>query len=208
MTSRTARPYNGVENEERVALRRDKLLQAGLDILSDPLGDDDLTLRVICRRAGLAQRYFYESFTDKDELAATVYDWVLAGVIGSTQDALLEATPTDGLRIGLTQVVESVTADPRVGQLLFNPHQDNAVVVRKRFESTSTFVGLFSSVLPVRYRPDPAGRAPMIAHFLVGGVAQALAAWLNGDTTIGKQEFVDDLVDMVSVHGIGRRRTN
>lgn len=203
MTGRTARPYNGVDTEERVALRREKLLQAGLDILSDPLGDDDLTLRVICRRAGLAQRYFYESFTDKDELAEAVYDWVLIGVIGAIRESLSTTTMEHGLRVGLTELARGVTSDPRIGRLLFSPHQDNAVIVRKRFESTSTFVRLFSKVLPVRYQPDDANRPPLIAHFLVGGVAQALAAWLNGDSSVSLDTLVDELVDMVSVHGIG-----
>ncbi len=66
MGAKGGRVYSGVEVDERVAQRRSRLLEAGLDILGDPRGDDDLTLRVICRRSGLAQRYFYESFDDLD----------------------------------------------------------------------------------------------------------------------------------------------
>ena len=43
---------------------------AGLDLLGGESDPDDLTVRAICRRAGLTVRYFYESFADKDEFVA------------------------------------------------------------------------------------------------------------------------------------------
>ena len=63
----SARPYRGVEAADRLATRRSKLLGAGLDLLgADRQDAAELTVRGICRRAGLAARYFYESFADKD----------------------------------------------------------------------------------------------------------------------------------------------
>ncbi|MFW0794440.1 TetR/AcrR family transcriptional regulator [Gordonia sp. CPCC 205515] len=200
----TSRPYNGVDTGERVAQRHERLLQVGLDILGDPLGDDDLTLRTICGRAQLAQRYFYESFTDKDEFAAAVYDWALAKVVMSVQKALAEATFVDGARVGLTQLIETVADDRRIGELLFSPHQVNTVIVAKRFESTGLFVQLFSKQVRHEFRLDGAGRAPLVSHFLVGGVAQAIGAWLNGEVDVTQQELVDELVEMLTVQGVGR----
>ncbi|MGV9709535.1 TetR/AcrR family transcriptional regulator [Gordonia sp. NPDC003424] len=200
----SSRPYNGVDTDERVAQRRERLLQVGLDILGDPLGDDDLTLRTICRRAQLAQRYFYESFADKDEFAAAVYDWTLTKVVISVQKALAEATFADGARVGLTRLIETVAEDRRIGELLFSPHQVNTVVLAKRFESTGLFVQLFSKQVRHEFRLDDAGRAPLISHFLVGGVAQGIGAWLNGEVTLSQEELVDDLVEMLTVQGVGR----
>lgn len=200
----TSRPYNGVETDERVAQRRERLLQVGLDILGNPLGDDDLTLRTICARGQLAQRYFYESFADKDEFAAAVYDWALTQVVGSVQQALAEAAFADGARVGLTQLIESVAADRRIGELLFSPHQVNTVIVAKRFESTGLFVELFSKQVRHEFRLDGAGRAPLISHFLVGGVAQSIGAWLNGEVQASQQDLVDDLVAMLTAQGVGR----
>ncbi|MFW0785359.1 TetR/AcrR family transcriptional regulator [Gordonia sp. CPCC 206044] len=205
MPATSNRLYNGVDTEERVAQRRERLLQTGLDILGNPQGDADLTLRTICQHAQLAQRYFYESFVDKDAFAAAVYDWALAHVITETQDALASATLRDGTRIGVARMVATIGDDRRIGELLFGRHQVNAVIVAKRFESTATFVSLFSSRLRRDFEPDAGGRAPLISHFVVGGVAQAIAAWLNGDVVITQEELIDRLVEMLAVQGVGRR---
>jgi hypothetical protein len=71
------------------------------------------------------------------------------------------------------------------------------VLVGKRFESTAMFVALFSRQLESREpdeRADPGAGPSLLAHFLVGGVGQALAAWLNEQLTIGEDELIDQLV--------------
>ena len=60
------RPYRGVEAADRIAERAAPVLDAGLDLLGSRARPSELTVRAICRQAGLALRYFYESFTDKD----------------------------------------------------------------------------------------------------------------------------------------------
>ncbi|MCX5044909.1 TetR/AcrR family transcriptional regulator [Aldersonia sp. NBC_00410] len=205
MTELNNRLYGGVGTDERVAQRRQQLLQAGLEILGNPQGDADLTLRTICAEARLAQRYFYESFTDKDEFAAAVFDWALNRVITETEGALASATFRNGTRVGLSELVKVIANDRRIGELLFSRHQVNAVIVAKRFESTATFVALFSTQLLRDFRRDQVGRTPLLSHFVVGGVAQTLGAWLNGDVELSRQELIDELVDMLAAHGVGRQ---
>src|SRR5579875_1024969 len=97
----STRPYRGVEAAERQAERRRRLLAAGLDLLGADEGSTaELTVRGICRRAGLAARYFYESFTDKDELTSAVFDWVVADLAATTQAAVAAAPPREQTRAG------------------------------------------------------------------------------------------------------------
>src|ERR1700677_1447709 len=85
-----ARPYGGVDAADRLATRRARLLEAGLDLLGG--GDAaELTVRGVCRQAGVAARYFYESFADKDELVGAVFDWVVADLAATTQPAVATA---------------------------------------------------------------------------------------------------------------------
>jgi AcrR family transcriptional regulator len=63
--------------EDRQALRQDELIAAGVQLLGDE-GGPLLTVRAVCRKAGLTERYFYESFTDRDEFVRAVYDDVCA----------------------------------------------------------------------------------------------------------------------------------
>ncbi|MHC9292958.1 TetR/AcrR family transcriptional regulator [Mycobacterium sp. LTG2003] len=196
------RPYGGVANDARVAERRQRLLEVGLDILGGRLGAEGLTLRTICGRASLAQRYFYESFSDKDDFAAAVYDWALANLVGTVHAALQSSTYADGARTGMTALVQALAADSRIGHLLFSPNQTNPVVVVKRFESTAVFVSLFSARVSRQFRPEGDDHPPLAAHFLVGGVAQCLAAWLNGDVSVSQAKVIDEIVQMLAMHGV------
>src|SRR5690348_9188829 len=120
-TTTNARPYRGVDAAERLAGRRASLLQAGLDLLG---GDDaaELTVRAVCRRAGVAARYFYESFTDKDEFVAAVFDWVIAELAATTQAAVAAAPPEEQNRAGMANIVRAIGGDRRIGRLLFSAH--------------------------------------------------------------------------------------
>jgi AcrR family transcriptional regulator len=194
------RSYKGLPAAERANQRRQRLLEVGLDILGGPDGPQDLTLRTVCGRSGLAQRYFYESFADKDGFAAAIYDWALAGLVSSAQAAVAAVPPPDQARAGITSLVRSISADRRIGQLLFSPNQISLVLVRKRFESTAMFVSLFAQHLRVTFHPNENG-LPVLAQFLVGGVGQALGAWLNEEMTITEDNLIEQLIGILTVHG-------
>jgi AcrR family transcriptional regulator len=55
------RPYGGVKAEARRQERRQRLLDAGLEVFGHK-GYHHTTVRDICVAAGLTERYFYESF--------------------------------------------------------------------------------------------------------------------------------------------------
>ena len=61
------RTYAGQTEAERVHERRERLLEAGLEIFGT-LGFQGATVRRLCRSAGLTERYFYESFRDLNDL--------------------------------------------------------------------------------------------------------------------------------------------
>lgn len=136
--TRSDRPYRGVEAAERLATRRRQSLSAGLDLLgSDQHDIAELTIRTICRRAGLSVRYFYESFTDKDEFVGRVFDWVVAELVATTQAAVTAVPAREQTRAGMANIVRTITADARVGRLLFSTQLANAVITRKRAESSA-----------------------------------------------------------------------
>src|SRR5262249_28213268 len=58
--------WSGVPIENRHAVRRDELITAGVELLGGESGPA-LTVRAVCRQAGLTERYFYESFTDREQ---------------------------------------------------------------------------------------------------------------------------------------------
>jgi len=65
--------WRGQSPAERTAVRRQQLLAAGLEVFGTA-GWEQSTVRGICAAAGLSERYFYESFTGRDDLLLAVYD--------------------------------------------------------------------------------------------------------------------------------------
>ena len=63
----STRPYRGIKPDDRRAERRARLLDAGLSILGSEAGPEAVTVRGVCRQSGVSARYFYESFSDRDE---------------------------------------------------------------------------------------------------------------------------------------------
>ncbi|MGH3632531.1 TetR/AcrR family transcriptional regulator [Mycobacterium sp.] len=192
------RPYRGVRPADRLAGRRNRLLAAGLDLLGAEQQEiPELTVRGICSRAGVAARYFYESFANKDEFVGAVFDWVIADLAATTQAAVAAAAPVAQTRAGMANIVRTIDADPRVGRLLFSSQPANPVLVRKRGESSALFAMLsgqhVESVLRVRQND----RIKAAAHFAVGGVGQTLSAWLAGDVSLGPEELVGQLTSVL-----------
>ena len=93
--------------------------------------------------------------------------------------------------------MRTIDADPRVGRLLFSSQPANAVLMRKREESSALFAMLsgqhVESVLQVRQND----RIKAAAHFAVGGVGQTLSAWLAGEVSLGSDELVDQLASIL-----------
>ena len=189
----SVRPYRGVEAADRLADRRARLLQAGLDILGSDSDLSELTVRGICRQAGVTARYFYESFTDKDDFVASVYDWVIADIAASTQAAVVAAPRKQQNRAAMANIVRTIADDPRVGRLLFNSLLANSVLVRKRKEAGGLLATLYGQDVGSALGVQESERSKATAYFAVAGVAQTLSAWLDGDVEFEHDQLVDQL---------------
>lgn len=193
------RSYRGVKAADRLADRRGRLLEAGLDILGSDSGLSELTVRGVCALAGVTTRYFYESFTDKDAFAAAVYDWVIAELATGTQAAVAAAPPREQGRAGMASIVGVITRDSRRGRLLFDSTVSNPVIARKRVESIALFTSLLGEHVNSTLPAAGNDRIKAATHFVVGGVTQTISAWLDGAVHLQPDELVDQLAVMLDV---------
>jgi AcrR family transcriptional regulator len=67
-----SRIYGGIEANLREEDRRKKLIEAGLEAFGTK-GYAKTNIKTICKLAGLTERYFYESFSHKEDLLCVVY---------------------------------------------------------------------------------------------------------------------------------------
>ncbi|BBZ26344.1 TetR family transcriptional regulator [Mycolicibacterium madagascariense] len=191
------RPYGGVQARDRVADRRRRLLEAGLQLLGSSDRPDELTVRAVCAEAAVSARYFYESFTDKDQLVAAVFDGVIADIAATTQAAVAAAPRDEQNRAGIANLVRVIADDVRVGRLLFNAQLTNPVLARKRAELGGVFALLSGDHVTTAYRLPRREWVTAVAHFVVGGVGQTISAWVSGDIAMTQAELVDQLTGIV-----------
>ncbi len=194
----SSRPYGGVEAAERLATRRNRLIAAGLDLLgAEQQNISAVTVRGVCRSAGLAARYFYESFADKDEFVACVFDRIVAELAATTQAAVAAVPADEQTRAGIANIVRTITDDPRVGRLLFSTQLADPVIVRKRTESSALFAMLSGQHVGNALRLPANERIKAAAHFVVGGVGQTISAWLAGGVQLEPDQLVDQLAALL-----------
>jgi AcrR family transcriptional regulator len=181
-----SRRWSGVPLEDRQALRRDELITAGVQLLGGDSGPG-VTVRAVCRKAGLTERYFYESFTDRDEFVRAVYD----DVCTRAMSALMSATTP---REAVEQFVALMVDDPVRGRVLLLAPAAEPVLVRSGAEWMPSFIDLLQHKLT--QIGDPV-RQKMIATSLIGGLTALFTAYLDGRLAATRDQFIDYCVEML-----------
>lgn len=181
--------WSGVPLEDRQALRRDELIAAGVDLLGGEAGPA-LTVRAVCRAAGLTERYFYESFSDRDEFVRAVYDDVCARAMSTLSSS---TTAQDAVERFVALMVD----DPTRGRVLLLAPTVEPVLTRSGASWMPSFIELLQrKVARITGITDSAVQA-MAATGLLGALTALFIAYLDGRLTATREQFIDHCVDMV-----------
>ncbi|MDV3132533.1 TetR/AcrR family transcriptional regulator [Mycobacterium sp. 29Ha] len=178
--------WSGVPLEDRQALRRDELIAAGVARLGRAQGPA-LTVRGVCQSAGLTERYFYESFADRDEFVRAVYDDVCARAMSTLTTA---KTPRDAVE----QFVALMVDDPARGRVLLLAPEKEPVLTRSGAEWMPSFIELVQHKLT---RIGDPVQAAMVATGLIGALTALFTAYLNGRLAASREQFIDYCVEML-----------
>lgn len=177
--------WAGISATDRQAERRALLIRAALGLFGDG-GETAVSVRSVCRAAELNTRYFYESFTDTDELLGAVYDEVAAELGEVLTTAMADAANDDRarLRAGIRAVLDFSSADPRRGKILFTEARTNPVLAARR---TTAQDHLRELVLSEGRRTAPESdrlATEVGAAMYAGAMAELAQQWLAG--TLGR----------------------
>jgi AcrR family transcriptional regulator len=196
--------YGGVRAPERVAARRERLLEAALELLGTE-GWQATTVRAICAGARLTPRYFYESFRDRDELLVALFDQLVAEAAGRVLQAV-DAADDDArakAHAAIGAFVELVTDDPRKARVLFIEAVGSERLTLRRFETVRMFAGLVAAEGREFYGIDGGSLPDTTALMLVGGLAETLLSWLDGTLPVTREQLIEDCTDLFVIMGEG-----
>jgi AcrR family transcriptional regulator len=188
------RVWGGTTLAERRAARRAAFLEAALDLIGKE-GESGVTVRSLCRQAGLTDRYFYESFASRDELLGTLYREVAEEMYTAVVSALpAGADRRENLRVVVETMVSLMLDDPRKGRLITIEPFANAALSEATFAVVPTFTRLIRNIV------DPTisrNRRAMIGVSVAGAIGALMFAWLSGTLPVTREELIDHGVEIL-----------
>jgi len=203
------RLYRGVSAAERRAGRRERLLEAGLELFGTR-GYADTSIRAVSAQAALNSRYFYESFSSREDLLYHVYrrivrDLAMAVIAATAQAETVEEQARAGLRAGWTALTEDrrkarIIALEVVGvsERLERVRRDN----RHAFANIVVQNALSFAGDPSRLLMDPT----LTARSLMAAVVDMQVDWLNGDVDASVDEIVEHFTRLFTAVAYGSVR--
>jgi AcrR family transcriptional regulator len=154
--SAPGRVYGGLSPEARLAERRERLMDVGLELFASN-GFAKTGVRDLCRAARIGERAFYDAVGSREALLRDVYLRVTDEVVTDVAVGIADA-PTDmagRLHAGLVAFFGSITSDPRRGRVIYVESLGRGAEIEEaRREGLGRFVTLVEFGL-AEYLPDP-----------------------------------------------------
>ena len=197
--SQEPRRYRGLSVEERRGQRREQLLDAALELFGTQ-GYAGSSIRAISAAAGLNSRYFYESFSSREDLLYHVYQRAVHDVA----TAIIEATA------GASTVEEQAREGLRASWMVLTDDRRKARVIvlevvgvserleRVRRENRHAIADiLLRNALSLAGENVKLSMDPVLsARALIGASMEVLVDWIHGDVDASREEIVEHLTKM------------
>ncbi|MFJ9323955.1 TetR/AcrR family transcriptional regulator [Streptomyces globisporus] len=191
----TERSWGGTKLADRRAARRQTLLDVA-ERLAGEEGCAAVTVRSVCREARLTDRYFYESFTGRDDLLLAAFERVADEARSALEGAVATGGPQRGVRAraAVSAFVGLVLDAPHKGRLLLlEPFADPVLGARSHL-LMPVFTDLVGGQLA---GPGDDIDRRLAAHALVGGLANLFAGWLHGTLDVPRERLEAHCVELV-----------
>lgn len=184
------RVYNGLTADERQAQRRTRLLKAARSLLAD--GDArNLTVTGVCQAAKLSERYFYESFANREALIDALFEDIVAVATGVLEAAARRGdSPEARTRALIEGLVDLMLSEPRLS-VLAHESQSSEVITRGRAVTARALAAEIAARATL-FWPTAGDRASaqLAGELGISAVADVMAAWHVGELEWSRDELV------------------
>lgn len=143
-------------------------------------GFHEVGVRDICAEAKLTERYFYESFSNREALFLAVYDRGIVRVREAILGALDGRSAEEMARAGLRAFLSLLRDEPMWARIiLIDVMSVGPTVGTQSFEATRDFADLVGNIVRALY-PDRDLDPQLVANGLVGSTVYLVMRWAQG----------------------------
>lgn len=184
------RDYDGKTAAERIAERRERLIDAGVELFGSR-GYSATSIRAVLQESGLRDRYFGESFADLDSLLAAVYARLIDEEISSCV-AAIDATSggSKGARAMIETITRALEEDPGKARIKSREVLSGGPVAHEQHRAgLHRLAQLVADLLP----PSTAVKASdalLLGLGIVAAADQLLMNWMDGADALTRDRVV------------------
>ena len=185
------RDYNGKTAAERIAQRRERLIDAGVELFGER-GYAATSIRAVLRQSGLRDRYFGESFADLDSLLAAVYSRLIDEEISGCAAAIDKTNGgSEGARAMIDTITRSFEKNPGKARIKSREILSGGPVAREqRHAGLRRLAQLVADLLPPS-RALNSGDALLLGLGIVAAADEFLMTWMDGAEGLTRDRVVD-----------------
>lgn len=195
--SEPVRPWRGISPQRRIAERRERLLDAALEVFV-ARGFANSRVRDVCREADLTERYFYESFADKEALLVALAERIVADLVLAVGPAIelaqTEARPA--IDAASRAVVRSLTGDPRRARIvLVEVVGVSAAIEAIRRAHIARLAEVIRGAVAGAFGPWAltSPEVELVARALVGAAQELLVAYVRDELKLDEGALIENL---------------
>lgn len=195
LSSNKERQFKGLSLAERKQARREKLIEAGIEVYGKQ-GFFSVTVKDVCNEAKLTERYFYESFKKSEHLFQSIFLQLIEQLENTVMQAILAAAPDLNLmvRSGLMALFDLLKNDPRMARIIYV----DAMLVQELHnqatiqESMGRFDRMIQSfvMLMIPHLQKSSQEMSLMATGLNGYVTQIAIRWVMGGFKQSQEDIV------------------
>jgi AcrR family transcriptional regulator len=185
------RDYDGKTAAERVAERRERLIDAGVELFGER-GYAATSIRAVLQQAGLRDRYFGESFADLDSLLAAVYSRLIDEEISDCAAAIAKTGGgSEGNRAMIETIARSFEKHPGKARIKSREVLSGGPVAREqRRAGLRRLAQLVADLLPPSATLSR-GDVLLLTFGIVAAADELLMTWSDGAEGLTRDRVVD-----------------
>lgn len=210
--ARKGRSYRGVDSESRRTKRRAALIDAGLELFGAK-GYRASSVKEVCDEVGLTERYFYESFANREALLRSVFDALVHELAARLQLVVEDdrRSHEDALRRLIEVFFHFIRDDERRARVLLLEILGVSPDIDRRYQAAvrnlarlieHPNLGLFPATA------SAATQARVMSIGLVGAIVQIATQWLLENFRTSTAEIERDALKIYLAVYAQRKKNN